>query len=339
MTHKVSGMFLVAALSLVLIAGPACACTWAAFANGRAAVVARTLDWYRPDGATVKGHGRNVELKAADTPNALTCKAKYASIQIHSFASGIVSEAMNEKGLQGGILFLDGSELPAPQPGRQDVSPNHFIAYAVSNFATVQEVVDDLARINLIPDHMGIPGPDGANIGYAPEKWPGHFALADATGDKVVIESLEGKLRVYHGPEYDVLTNEPPYEIHRVLIAGGYQPSGGIFPVDRLIRAKRYLRDMYERGVDTPSRALLAMRGLLASVSAGTEEIDRVENEVYPTLWWALADLRAGAYYLTRIDSWCAEIYDFSMFDPQAAEVVGLKPAACPYAPVQADAE
>lgn len=336
MNSKTIKIFFAAALCFMLTGGPAQACSWAAFANGNAAVVARTMDWYCADNASVYGHGRNMTVKAADTPNALEYTSKYASLQFHSFGD-LVIEAMNEKGLQGSILFLEGSELPLPRAGRKDVNPNQFISYVVSNFATVQEAVDNLDRINFSPAHMNIPGPGGKPLNYKIEKWPGHFALADATGDKAVIEFIGGKVTVYHGRQYDAMTNEPPYQIHLFLDSMGYQPNGSITPQDRRSRAKNYLRDMYERKVETPQRALLAMRGLLASVHAGTEEIDRVENEVYPTIWSVLADQKGMKYYLSRYDSWCWEIYDFSLFNPEKPEAAALKTAKSPYEKIDTD--
>lgn len=323
--------FVVCMLCLSLLPSPALACSWAAFANGTAAVVGRTMDWYSSDGAVVKGHGRNVAVKAADTPDALEYTAKYASLQVHSFDSGIVIEGMNEKGLQASILFLDGSKLPASQPDRKDVAPTRFIDYVLSNFATVREVVDSLDTINIVPATMDIPGAEGQAIDYAPEDWPGHFAIADTGGDKAIIEFVKGEIKIYHGREHDAMTNEPDYEMQRAIEELGYQPNGSIATVDRRLRARSYLKDMYERGVKDPQRALIAMRGLVASVNAGTEQIDRQENEVYPTLWSVLADQTNKTYYLTRTDSWCSEIYDFSMFDSDKPVVVALSPADCPY--------
>lgn len=323
---------LAAALAVLWTSAPAHACSWAAFASGNVAIVARTMDWEYNDNAVVKGHGRNSREKTADTPDAIDYAAKYASIRIHSFDAGLVSDAMNEKGLQAACLFLDESELPAPRPGRKDVDPNNFLAYAVANFATVREVVAALADINFIPAALPIPAAaDGTPIDYPPEKWPVHFAFADAGGDRAVVEFVRGEMKIYHGPGHDALTNEPFYEIHLALDDLEYAPTGSIYPVDRRARAKNYLRDMRERGVETHGRALLAMRGLLATVSAGTEEIDRAENEVYPTIWGVLADQTEKRYYLTRIDSWCAEIYDFSLFPYTTPGVTLLRAEECPY--------
>ncbi len=331
MRSKVNSFLAFALIFLLMGGNGAYACSWAAFANGEVAIVARTMDWYYDDHAVVKGHGRNVRVKAAEGPDGLEYAAKYASIQIHSFDIGLVIEAMNEKGLQGAILFLDNSEMPAPRPGRKDISPNNFIAYAVSSFSTVQEVVENLDKINMIADSINIPGPGGHGIGYSPKHWPGHFALADASGDKVVIELLKGEVVVHHGKEHDAITNEPPYDIHLALDAIKYQPNGTISTVDRRARAKQYLQSMYARGVATSARALVAMRGLLASVHAGSELTDPMTGEVYPTIWAALADQKSGRYYLSRYASWCAEQYDFSLFDPAKPEVAPLKAAPSPY--------
>lgn len=323
--------FLSTVLVLTLLATQAFACSWAAFFNGNAAVVARTVDWYSSDNAVVKGYGRGRLVKAADTPNALEYTSKYASLQIHSFESQVVVDAMNEKGLHGAILYLDETLFPESRPNNaRDVDPNQFVPYVVSSFATVQELVDALEDIHFIPAHLNIPGADGKPIEFVENKWPGHFAFADATGDKVLIEFIKGEVVVYHGKEYDALTNDPRYELMEAAKSIGYTANGTIQSPDRLFRAKDYLRDMYERDVKTPARALLAMRGMLATMFAGTEAINRKENELYPTIWGALADQKAGRYYFSRVYSWCTEIYDFTMFDPAKPETVTLERQGCP---------
>lgn len=339
--RKKSCMTTLSALVFAVLAPvfPAHACTWAVYANGGAAVLVRTMDWTREDPAVVKGHGRNIRVRAADTPDALEYDTKYASIQIHSFGDhDVVGEAMNEVGLQGAILFLDESELPARQPGRPDVDPNNFVAYAVSSFATVREVLDSLERINFSPAQLRVPGMGVPPLVYPDENCPLHFAFADPSGDKAVVEFVGGVAKVYHGPDHDALTNEPSYDLHRAIEDLEYVPNGSIATIDRRLRARLYMRDMRERGVTTSPRALLAMRGLLASVTAGSEEIDRLDDSVYPTIWGVLGDLNARKYYLIRTDSWCWEQYDFSLFDGDRPEVTVLGTAACPYGKIEVKA-
>lgn len=319
-----------AAMLVSLLSVPAFACSWAAFFNGDAAVIARTVDWYSNDNAVIKGYGRGRVVRAADTANALEYTSKYASLQVHSFASQVVVDALNEKGLHGAILYLDESRLPASEPGRKDVNPNSFLPYAVSSFATVRELVDSLGGLNFLPALLDIPGSDGGDLDVDADKWPGHFAFADTTGDKAIIEFIKGEVVVYHGGEYDAVANDPRYEIIQSLQDLGYTATGSIQSPDRLFRAKDYLRDMHERDVKTTSRAILAMRGLLATLTSGSEMINRKENELYPTIWGAVVDQNAKRYYFSRIYSWCAEVYDFSMFDTGKPEVTPLKNPDCP---------
>lgn len=320
----------IAFAALLVFGGAAFACSWAAYTASPVSMVARTMDWYVPDDAVVKGHGRGIEVKAADTPNALVYKSKYASMQVHSFADAVI-EAMNEKGLQCSMLFLLDSELPAPQPERKDVAALNFVSYVVSNFATVGEALEGLSKINISASELSvIPAEGGAPLDAEPGNPPLHFAVADTDGDRAVIEFWEGKVKIYHGKDYDAMTNEPNYDIHLYLDSAGYQPTGSILPADRRCRAKLYLEDMRARKTEGHDRILLAMRGLLATVNAGTEQIDRIEDEVYPTIWSVVADQDKKAYYLSRYNTWNTEFYDFSMFDVEKPEVVALKSSAVP---------
>lgn len=308
----------------------ALACSWAAYTAGTASIVARTMDWYSDDNAVVRGHGRGVEVKAADSPNALTYKSKYASIKVHSFASGIVAEALNERGLQCSILFLEGSELPTPTPTSKDVGITHIVGYVVDNFASVQEVVGALSQVNIAPA-----SPAGVTIhdkplDYAPERAPMHFAVADASGDRLIVELWQGQTKLYHGSQHDTLSNEPNYEVHTALDEAGYQANGTNMPIDRRARARQMLADMRTRKVEDHARAFLAMRGVLATVHAGTEQIDPTENEVYPTIWSALADQNAKTYHIWHYAAWDTAYYDFSMFPNDKPEVVDLKPGTPP---------
>lgn len=325
------------ALFVCLLAGNvAYACSWAAYHNGQAAVVVRTMDWYYDDNMVVKGHGRNLEVKAGSTANAVTYTSKYASIQLHSFPLGIVAEAMNEKGLQASLLYLDNTEIPAPQADRKDLDQLEIIRYIVSNFATVQEVVVNLPQINFVASNANVLNDaDGKPIQYKPGHMPFHFAMVDAGGDKAIVEFWQGQLKIYHGKEHNALTNEPNYDVHATLDQFGYVPNGSIQTIDRRARARLYMQDMLARKVSDPQRALLAMRGLLATVYAGTEELDPVDIEVYPTIWGCLADQNSLTYYVSRYNTWCWEIYDFTMFDPNKPEVVTLKAEDCPYAGIE----
>ncbi|MDL2266554.1 linear amide C-N hydrolase [Desulfovibrio sp. OttesenSCG-928-G15] len=327
--RKYSTLALAAALIVLLSCGQALACSWAAFCSGSAAVVGRTMDWVgRKDEAQVMGIGRGVAQKTAESGKGLEYTTQYASIRITSFG-GLSSDVLNEKGLQGSVLYLEGSRLPGAdqQKALPGMDPLHFISYAASTCATVKEVILTLGNFHFLPRNN--PMVEGSEPGY---DLPFHYAFADASGDKAVIEFEDGKLVYYHGPENDALANDPHYSAMLALDEAKYQPNGSIISIDRRARAKLYLKDMTERGVDSAPRAMRAMRGLLATVFAGlTESYPTAEGGTYHTQWWTLTDLKNPTYYLTRLDSWCAEIYDFSLF-PKDGFTGELKPLAdCPY--------
>jgi choloylglycine hydrolase len=43
--------------------------------------------------------------------------------------------------------------------------------------------------------------------------WPIHLTVEDPSGDSAIIEFVAGKMKVYHGKQYQVMTNEPAYDV------------------------------------------------------------------------------------------------------------------------------
>lgn len=39
-----------------------------------------------------------------------------------------------------------------------------------------------------------------------------HVAIADARGDSAILEYLNGELVIHHGRQYQIMTNNPPYD-------------------------------------------------------------------------------------------------------------------------------
>lgn len=46
-----------------------------------------------------------------------------------------------------------------------------------------------------------------------------HLALEDSTGDSAILEYINGKLVIHHGRQYQVMTNDPPYDQQLALLA------------------------------------------------------------------------------------------------------------------------
>ncbi len=77
------------------------------------------------------------------------------------------------------------------------------MSWALTNFSTVAEVKAALGSIAVIDVKQ-------PNMGFAP---PVHYTLHDATGASIVIEPIDGKLKVYDNP-LGVMTNSPSFDWH-----------------------------------------------------------------------------------------------------------------------------
>ena len=78
-----------------------------------------------------------------------------------------------------------------------------WVKYVLATCANVNEVVAGLRNYQITPMEGTYQGQNITN--------PSHFAVNDASGDAAIIEFNGGQLEVFHGPQYNVMTNEPRY--------------------------------------------------------------------------------------------------------------------------------
>ena len=113
---------------------------------------------------------------------------------------------MNEKGLAGGILYFPdyaGYSDPAKTDPATALAPWEFLTWALTSFATVAELKKAISGVNIID----VAEP---HLGVAP---PLHYTLHDASGASIVVEPVDGELKVYDNP-FGVLTNSPGFDWH-----------------------------------------------------------------------------------------------------------------------------
>lgn len=122
-------------------------------------------------------------------------------------------DGINEAGLSCAALWLPDTGYP-PSASAAALQYSDLVAWTMSQFANVNDVVDALAGVEVIG-----PAPGAKNY------LPLHFIATDSTGASVVIEFLDGKTFVYP-PGFDggatddgVLTNAPPYPWQRVNLS------------------------------------------------------------------------------------------------------------------------
>jgi penicillin V acylase-like amidase (Ntn superfamily) len=264
--------------------------------NGAAVVVARTMDQQKPDHAQIvfspEGTARD---GMPGTVGSLKWTSRYAMVAVLSFGATI-TDGMNEKGLSVQSLWLDATEYEKSDD-RPVVSYNHWVEFMLDNFQTVNEALGSLATFRLVPEtiHDAIA--------------PLHFCLEDASGDSAIIEYVNGKMAVYHGHEYTVMTNEPTLpeqlaNLKRYRLFGGDLPMpGDVDPVSRFVRASSYLKTLPKPQDDL--EAVAGIYSVIRTVAVPFGAQDTSGNnpkygwpmDGWPTLWFTLSDLTNKVFY------------------------------------------
>lgn len=147
-----------------------------------------------------------VSSAGADGKPGMAWKTKYAAVGVNALGVTALVDGVNEKGLAGGILYFPdyaGYTDPAKADPAKSLAPWDFLTWALTNFSTVAEVKAALADITIV-------GVKQDKLGFVP---PVHYTLHDASGASLVVEPVDGVLKVYDNP-LSVMTNSPPFDWH-----------------------------------------------------------------------------------------------------------------------------
>ena len=136
-------------------------------------------------------------------------KSKYAAVGAITYKDMAISDGVNEKGLAIGAFyfptFAKYGEITNDNRSKA-LSPVDFPNWILTQFATVAEVRSAIQK------GEGVIAPTVLE-GWGPEAPPFHYVVYDNTGASVVIEPVDGKLKVYDNP-LGVLTNSPTFDWH-----------------------------------------------------------------------------------------------------------------------------
>src|SRR5690606_3605261 len=128
------------------------------------------------------------------------------AVGMNAFGLPSLLDGMNEKGLAGGILYFPGYAHYAPWKDEyrsNTLAPWAVLTWPLTKFATVPEVTAALQDVRIADVKQ-------ANMGISR---PVHYTLHDATGASLVIEPVNGELKVYDNP-LGVMTNSPSLDWH-----------------------------------------------------------------------------------------------------------------------------
>lgn len=145
----------------------------------------------------------------AATPkgNGLSYKSKYAVVGTICFDRYTVLDGINEKGLSVGTFYFPGyaaySET-TEENQKYSLSPLDFPNWIVTQFATIEEIKNNLHQVVIAPT---------VSKQWGNEPPPFHYIVYDKAGHSIVIEPINGKFVVHENP-LGVLTNAPTFGWH-----------------------------------------------------------------------------------------------------------------------------
>ncbi|MAL02046.1 linear amide C-N hydrolase [Neopusillimonas maritima] len=289
---------------------------------------------------------RNHKLSSIgpDGKEAMTWTGKYAAVGLNGLGMSTLVDGMNEKGLAGGVLYFPGFANyadPAKADPAKSLAPWDFLTWALTNFATVEEVKaainnNEVAVVKVIQEALKI----------AP---PLHYTLHDASGASLVVEPIDGKLKVYDNP-VGVMTNSPTFDWHLTNLSNYVKLSsvnaeplkldgmtispfgqgsgllgipGDGTPPSRFIRALGLTMSV-EPVASGPESVRLAEHILnnFDIPKGWVREKDQGDDPLEYTQWSTVADLSNGMYYVKTYDNQVLRGIDLNSFDLNAKEIV-----------------
>ncbi|PNG27629.1 linear amide C-N hydrolase [Methylocella silvestris] len=279
-----------------------------------------------------------------DGKEGLKWTAKYASVGANGVGMPVLFDGLNEKGLYAGLFYFPTSAgyMPyAPADAGKTIAPWELGSWMLENFASVEEVKAHIGDIV-------VPAVVFAQWGFAPEV---HFRVQDASGGSIVVEYLDGKLRVFeaplgvitNSPSFDwhmtnlrnyvnfSMTNHPPVQLGPVTLepfgqgTGMLGMPGDFTPPSRFVRAVAFSQSVLpsKTGDDAVLDAFHILNQFdIPKGSARGQEKDAHGNiEADYTIWTAASNLKTLRYYFRTYDNSQIRMLDLAKMNPDAKDI------------------
>jgi choloylglycine hydrolase len=139
----------------------------------------------------------------------LKYKTKYAAVGVIAFKDLALADGLNEKGLAAGAFYFPTFAKYADINDRnvsRALSPFDFVNWILAQFDTVADVKRAIENGDVVIAPTVIEG-------WGTTAPPLHYIVYDSSGKSIVIEPLDGKLKVHDNP-FGVLTNSPDFDWH-----------------------------------------------------------------------------------------------------------------------------
>jgi len=274
-------------------AGLADACTRLVYHGASETVItARSMDWRSEITSNLWILPRGMQRSGETGPNTVRWISKYGSVVTSGYDIS-TTDGVNEAGLMANLLWLVESEYPTFDPSRPGLSISAWAQYALDNFATVAEAVASLEQESFVVVTDNLPGENRMTTV--------HLSLSDATGDSAIFEYIDGKLKIHHGRQYQVMTNSPTYDEQLALNAYWSQIGGTVMlpgtnrAADRFARASFYVNAIPK--FEDPNIALASVFSVIRNTSVPFGISTESEPNLSSTRWRTVFDHKRKLYF------------------------------------------
>ena len=271
------------------------ACTRVVYKGPNGTVLTgRSMDFSMDIPANLWVFPRGMQRNGEVGKSSITWTSKYGSLAASSWDIA-TPDGMNEKGLVANMLWLVSSQYPEFEKDgdKKGMSISMWAQYALDNFATVAEAVEEFAKEEFVIVTDFIPGTNKFTTV--------HLSLSDATGDNAILEYINGQLVIHHDASYTVMTNDPKFEDQLAIgkywegVPGKYFLPGSVNASDRYVRAQFFIN-----AIPKTDNTRVAVAGVM-SVIRNCSVPYGFELEGFPNLsttqWRVVSDHKNLVYY------------------------------------------
>lgn len=259
-------------------------------------ITARSMDFTIPIPSNLWLFPQGMERDGSTGENTIKWTSKYGSMTTSSWDIA-VSDGMNEKGLVANMLWLVSSKYPEfskdGKNQKKGLSVSLWAQYALDNFATVAEAVEQFKKEEFVVVTDFIPGTDKFTTV--------HLSLSDASGDNAIFEYINEKLIIHHNPSYTVMTNDPVFEEQLAINEYWKGIPGNIFLPGTNRAADRYVRaSYYINTIPQTDDTRIALAGAFSVIRQCSVPYG-ISTEGFPNLsttrWRTVSDQKNLVYY------------------------------------------
>ncbi len=260
-------------------------------------ILARSMDWNDPTAKTsLWVFPKGMQRDGGIGKNPIKWTSKFGSV-IATLYDAATVDGINEKGLAGNVLYLAESDYgDSAKTDKPTISIGAWLQYFLDNYATVKEAVEAMQDAPFAIVAPVLPNGRPAS---------GHLSISDSSGDSAILEYLDGKLVIHHGPQFRVMTNSPTYDQQIALNTYWDLIGGDKFLPGTINAADRFARLSYNLKASPKFKdrdlALASAFSQIRAISVPLGMSDPEHPNISSTLWRTVADHDARRYYFESV--------------------------------------